>query len=141
MADTIKTLDDIINTTSKYDMNNITYYTATGDSSLIIPDTDVFSIYSRFINTYVGSYSVTPKQRERYRYRPDILSRDVYGTPRLDWLIMRLNDRECPSEFKLKTTVKLIPTTALDSLYDSIVTKSTQALTENWNTYLPMTET
>ena len=47
-----------------------------------------------------------------------------------------LNDRECPSKFYLKNTVKLIPVEALDNVYDTIVTKSSDKLKANWNVYL-----
>lgn len=136
MANTIKTLDDVINYKSRYDLNKVLFFTQTDDETLIIPDTNLFTIYRRYINPYIGTYRVNNAQREYYRRKPYLLSADTYGTPELGWLILMLNDQECASKFYLKTTVKLIPGTYLEELYDTIVTKSNERLENNWNKYL-----
>ena len=135
---TLVTLQDVIDSRdSRYDMNNITFYTLTDDESLLIKNTDLFLIYRRYMIPYVGTYTVTKDQRRRYLTRPKLLSADVYGTPDLDWLILMLNDQECASKFRMKSTVKLIPLDNLEELYDTIVTRSNTRLEENWNQYLP----
>lgn len=133
-----KTLDDIINREDKYDFHKICFYTLTSDGGLIIPDTNLFQIYIRYIVDYVGTYRTTMEQREYYKYKPSLLSNDIYGTPNLDWLILLMNDRECPSKFSLKSTVRLISPSKLSSIFDTIVTKSNKRLLENWNKYLPL---
>lgn len=138
---TIKTLQDIINISDRFDINKITFFTTTEDGSIIVPDTNLFEIYRRYINPYITSYSVTEAQREYYKYRPYLLSKDIYGTPELGWLILMLNDQECASKFRLKSSVRLIPANVLEQVYDTIVTKSSDKLNQNWNTYLPMAET
>lgn len=136
---TYVTLDDIINAKeSRYNIDNVIFYTLTEDKDLIIRDSDLFTIYRRFINPYVGVYSVTIQQRQHYKCKPQLLSADVYGTPDLAWLIMLLNDQECPSKFYLKSKVKLIPIAYLEQMYDTIVTRSNDRLQENWNKYIPM---
>lgn len=134
----VKTLDDIINRQDRYDINKITFFTVTDDQSIVITDTDLFAIYRRFINPYIGTYSVTDAQRQYYRYKPYLLSADVYGTPELGWMILLLNDRECASKFTLKSYIHLIPGNFLEELYDTVITKSSDRLDKNWNTYLPM---
>lgn len=136
MANTVKTLDDVINYKSRYDLNKVLFFTQTDDETLIIPDTNLFTIYRRYINPYIGTYRVNSAQREYYKRKPYLLSADTYGTPELGWLILMLNDQECASKFYLKTTVKLIPGTYLEELYDTIVTKSNGRLENNWNKYL-----
>lgn len=140
MATIYKTLDSILNTTDRYDINKITYFTVTDDGTLVIPDTNVIDIYRRYVSPYIQIYNVTEKQRDFYRYRPYLLSADVYGTPKLGWLIMMLNDRECASKFTIKTTIKLIPLSVMGQLYDSLVTKSTSKLEANWAKYLTLVE-
>lgn len=132
----IKTLNDIIYKNDRYDVNKITYFTETDDGSLIIRDTDLFDTYMRYIWTYVQTVTVSSYQRQYYRCRPHLLSYDIYGTPELAWLIIRLNDQECPSKFHLKATMKLIDPTTLVNLYDTITTRSNDKLNANWNTYL-----
>lgn len=51
-----------------------------------------------------------------------------------------LNDMECASKFYIKQTIRLIPGTYLEQLYDTVVTKSTDRLKENWNEYLTQVE-
>lgn len=133
----IKTLDDIINKNDRYDINKITMYTATDGGELIIKDTDLFATYMRFIWPYARKYRVSDYQRRYYRCRPHLLSYDVYGTPELVWLIIMLNDQECPSKFRMKATVNLIPVEQLSVLWDTILTRSNDELQANWNKYLP----
>jgi len=132
-----KTLDDIINENSRYDVNNVLFYTMTDDKDLIIKDTDLFTIYRRFINPYIGTYSVAVSQRQHYKCKPYLLSTDVYGTPNLGWLVLMLNDQECASKFYVKSTVRLIPMAYLEEMYDTIVTRSNDRLQANWNEYIP----
>lgn len=136
MANRYTTLSSIIDTKSAYDINKVTFFTITDDSDLIVTDTSLFTLYQRYINAYVNEYSVTKEQREYYEHRPYLLSKHIYGTPELGWLILFLNDQECASKFYLKQTVRIIPTTALSTIYDTIVTKSHDRLAKNWDEYL-----
>lgn len=134
---TIKTLDDIINKNDRYDLNKISMYQYAIDDSLIIYSTDVFRLYYRFIRNYVEPYKISQVQRDYYYSKPHLLSQDIYGTPELAWLILRLNDQECPSKFRLKSRVYLIDPTTLSNLYDTVITRSTDKVKENWNEFLP----
>lgn len=134
---TIKTLDDIINKNDRYDLNKISMYQYAIDDSLIIYSTDVFRLYYRFIRNYVEPYKISQIQRDYYYSKPHLLSQDIYGTPELAWLILRLNDQECPSKFRLKSRIYLIDPTTLSNLYDTVITRSTDKVKENWNEFLP----
>ena len=134
---TIKTLDDIINKNDRYDLNKISMYQYAIDDGLIIYSTDVFRLYYRFIRNYVEPYKISQVQRDYYYSKPHLLSQDIYGTPELAWLILRLNDQECPSKFRLKSRVYLIDPTTLSNLYDTVITRSTDKVKENWNEFLP----
>lgn len=135
---TIKTLDDIINKNDRYDLNKISMYQYAIDDSLIIYSTDVFRLYYRFIRNYVEPYKISQVQRDYYYSKPHLLSQDIYGTPELAWLILRLNDQECPSKFRLKSRIYLIDPTTLSNLYDTVITRSTDKVKENWNEFLPV---
>lgn len=80
-------------------------------------------------------------QRDKYRFRPHLLSTDLYGTPELYWMILMLNDQECSSKFRLKSYVKLVPLSDLNRIYDTIVTKSNERLKRNWNEILTKIDT
>lgn len=132
----IKTLDDIINRQDRYDVNKITMYATTDDGTLVIPDKNLFEIYYKFIAPYVTECSVTLAERKYYRYRPHLLSLDLYDTPSLAWMLMYLNNRECPSKFYLKSTIRIIQSQSIGSVYDIIATRSSLRLKENWNEHL-----
>lgn len=136
MPAVIKTLDDIINKNDRYDFNKIVFFTITDDQQLVIHDDDLFRTYMRYINQYIQEYSISWNQRVQYYGKPDLLSQDVYGTPELSWMILMLNDKECPSKFRLKSRVMLIPPSRLAYIYDEILTRSTAKLQQNWNEYL-----
>jgi len=133
-----KTLDDIINREDKYDFHKICFYTVTSDGELLIPDTNLFQTYIRYIADYVGTYKTTDEQRRYYKYKPALLSNDIYGTPNLSWLLLMLNNRECASKFTIKQYIRLITPKQLSTLFDTIVTKSNDKLEANWNEYLPL---
>ena len=141
MAETVyKSITEIINHNTRYDINKITFYRTSADGTLVIPDTNLFRTYMRFIEPYIFTYSVPVSYRERYKRRPAMLSKDLYGTPFLMWLVLLLNDQECPSKFYVKSTIKLIPTDYLNAVFDTVVTKSHGKLDENWAEYLALTE-
>ena len=138
MPQVIKTLDDIVNREDRYDLNKVIMYTMTDDGELIIPDKNIYDTYMRFIRPYVQVYEVAMKERDYYRFRPQLLSLDVYGTPSLDWLLLILNDRECASKFYLKQTVNMVPSTVIGRLHETIVARPKKDLERNWNKYLTM---
>lgn len=136
MPQVIKTLDDIVSRADRYDINKVLFFTKTEDGELIIPDKNIFDTYIRFVRPYVQVYDVSIKERDYYRFRPQLLSLDVYGTPSLDWLIMMLNDRECSSKFYLKQTVNLVPASIIGKLHETVIARPMKALQKNWNKYL-----
>lgn len=131
-----KTLAELLERDDRYDVNKITYFTHTDDETLIIPDMNLIDKYRRFIAPYVVQYTMTLKERNFYNYRPYQLSYDVYGTPDLGLMVMILNDKECPSKFKLRRKISLIPPNRLGELYELITMKSSERLEENWGEQL-----
>lgn len=132
MADSnFKTLDDILKEQHRYDVNNITFYKFDDTGGLIVPDLTLFDIYYRLIVGYVSSYNTTEENRARYRNKPYLMSQDIYGTPHLGWLIMKLNDRECPSRFTLGRTVRIISPLVLPEVFDMLSNKSSDSLEDN----------
>ena len=129
---TIKTLSELISTQSRYDLTKITYLTKTDDGDIVIPDTNVFTIYMRFIQDYITIYKVNDVQRRKYRCKPGLLSMELYGTPDLAWLILKLNDQESPSKFRLKSNIKLISITDLNAIYTNIISNASDKLSRNW---------
>ncbi len=131
------TLADILNQQDRYDINKILFFATTDDKTLVVKDTNLFTIYMRYLQDYIGIVRVSDALRRYYKYKPHLLSSDLYGTPNLAWLILMLNFQECPSKFYLKSTMRVIPAEYLDRVYDTIVTRSNDKLQKNWNQFLP----
>lgn len=130
----IKTLQEVIDYTDVYDINNVTYFTKV--DHLVVKSTTAFQRFYPYIKQYLQTYAVTKEQREHYRYRPDLLSSDIYGTPTLGWFIMWMNGQECPSKFRLKQSIVLVPPTDIQTLFITIKTKNQDKLENNWTDYL-----
>ena len=136
MAQLVSTLDDIINREDRYDIEKVGFYSITDDHELVTLDSTLIDLYMKYVREYVGLYRVSKKEREYYRFRPQLLSLDIFGTSSLDWLIMKLNDKECSSKFYIKSTIRLVPKNVIEELYTTIATKSRHPITQNRNDYL-----
>ena len=115
-----------------YDINNVTYFTKV--DHLVVKSTTAFQRFYPYVKQYLQTYAVTKEQREHYR--PDLLSSDIYGTPTLGWFIMWMNGQECPSKFRLKQYIVLVPPTDIQTLFITIKTKNQDKLENNWTDYL-----
>lgn len=132
----IKTLDDIVNRDDQYDINKITLYQMSGDGAFVIIGSTLYDLYYGYIQQYIGEYRVTDAQQRYYQCKPHVLSTDVYGTPDLAWLILRMNNRDCPSRFYLKQTVKLIPKNMIQDLFQVLTSKAGDKINKNHNKFL-----
>lgn len=134
MPNVIKTLDDLIESTDTYDIRNTTYYRLI--ENLLVPATNSYDLYYTGYEQSIGTYSTNYAQRQKYSYNPFILSVDLYGTPSAAWLIMKLNNCECPSKFKVRRYLHLLSASDLQEVAVSIISKSTDRLEANWDEYL-----
>ena len=65
---------------------------------------------------------LTLEQQKRYKYAPDLLAYDVYGSTQLDFVILLANDMIDPKEFNLKVVrlpYKSPMTTFMSSIYNA----------------------
>ena len=134
-AATYKTLSDIINREDQYDLKNVTFYGTSVDGELIISSENLFNMYARYIAQFAVTYKVTDEYKKYYRFRPRLLSQDIYGTPDLAWLLMYLNFQECPSKFEMKSTLRIIEPEYLRQLYDTLVARQSETLAKNHKKY------
>ena len=68
----------------------------------------------------------------KYRYRPKLLSFDLYGNTELGFLILMINDIFSIRDFNLRK-LKLIPKTSLSTLLTNIKSAESKFI-ENYNT-------
>lgn len=125
----IKTLDDIVSYTTQYDIRTVCLLDRTED--IVYIQTHLFDKYRPIVEQFIQEYKVNPKDKDRYNFKPDILSNRIYGTPDLYWLILYLNNIESPSRFKTPRILKLIPKDKIDEIFDILLTKNVRQIEKN----------
>lgn len=63
---------------------------------------------------------ITPEQRHRYKYAPDFLAYDVYGSTQLDFVVMLCNGVATPEEFTMKGNLYLPKNSILKSFLSMV---------------------
>lgn len=76
------------------------------------------------------SIELSPAEYSRYKYSPDLLSYDLYGTTQLDFVILLINDMIDPKEFDIKT-IKLLYSSKLKSLLNDIYNSNAGYINQN----------
>ena len=124
------TLDDFISMKLSDDM---TYYNF---SILEIID-GVEHLDNNIVETYIDilksgcmKVKLSAKELKNYRYNPDILAYDLYGSVQLDFVILILNDMYDPKEFN-KTTLYLPKPNTLSKFLNAVYSKESGYLEQN----------
>ena len=97
---------------------------------------NVFTLMSKYryhVNKYARVYQMNDVDAQKYRYKPYMLSNDLYGTIELAPLIMHVNHMTSVTEFKdLEQGIKLISSDFIDFLNEVLVKEKT-IITANRN--------
>ena len=127
---TTTTLEDFIEMRSIYEM---TYY----NFSILEVINGVEHLNHNLIEDYLEelksaciTVDLTLDQYKKYKYFPDLLSYDVYGSVQLDFIIMLLNDCIDPKEFDKKTVI-LPYASVLASFLNTVYSKEQLYIEEN----------
>lgn len=84
----------------------------------------------------------TEDEKTRYKYRPDLLAYDIYGTTQLDFIILLCNGIIDPKEFDFKRGyIKLLTRTRLKSLLSDIYNAEYDWISLNRNAIKPTSTT
>lgn len=115
----LKTLDDVINYTTLYDIRK--YAKIKDVNGIKFIDETMFDIYFKLFKPLIQRVSTTVEHK-KYNYNPKLLSRDLYGTPDLDWLLVRINS-ESSSRFKIEGKINYIHPDDIDTIFDILASK------------------
>jgi hypothetical protein len=74
--------------------------------------------------------NITQAQLARYKYNPDLLAYDIYGSTELDFVIMQMNGIIDPKDFDLPT-LKLVYKSDLANIMNRIYSAESVYLTAN----------
>ena len=92
--------------------------------------TNILYDYEDEFNDMVVNVKFTDLERLKYRYKPSLLSYDIYGSIELAFVIMMLNGIIDPKEFNFKT-IKLIRPNDLNNILSNIYAANSEYINEN----------
>lgn len=74
---------------------------------------------------------ITTLERIRYRYSPDLLAYDMYGSTQLDFIVMAVNGVATPTEFTMKGNLYLPKKSILKSFLSMVYNAESEYITTN----------
>lgn len=97
------TLDDFISmkVTDEVTFHNFSIVEVVDSIELL--DHNVIEDYFTELNSLCATVPLTDEQYKKYKYAPDLLAYDVYGSTQLDFLVLYVNDMIDFKEFDRKT--------------------------------------
>lgn len=75
--------------------------------------------------------NITDAERVRYKYAPDLLAYDVYGSTQLDFIIMAINGVATPTEFTMKGILRLPTASNLKTFLSSVYNANAEYINLN----------
>ena len=90
-----------------------------------------FNVIEEYLDILpVEKITLEPEQMARYRYKPDLLAYDLYGSTQLDIVILLINDMIDPKDFD-RTRIYLPYASALSEFLDRVYTANYSLLQQN----------
>lgn len=114
----IKTLEDLINYETFFDIEK--YYVEKDDTQ-DKTYTTLFDVYFNFIKDRIIRIK-TKESHKKYNYNPKLLSKDMYGTPALDWVLLKINNMS-PSRFRVDNYINFIKKDDLIEIFNFLTIK------------------
>ena len=104
----VQTLSDFVRYgyTSSYSIQSISLFYKDKENDIIYLDKLVYQKYDGLIMSMAQNVELTDDEINKYKYSPELLSSDLYGTPNLSHLILYIN--RCPAYSFKRKNIKLI---------------------------------
>ena len=106
------TLDDFIGEKQSDDMTYSNFSIIRETSYARFTETGLLDYYMRDLKDTcikIPIENVTFEQKARYKYQPDLLAYDIYGSTQLDFVVLLCNGIIDPKEFDLKCSYLSLP--------------------------------
>lgn len=97
------TLEEFILMKNNDDMTYFNFSIIEELNGIKIVDHNLIEDYLDELKALCITCELDQAQYNRYKYSPDLLSFDIYGTTQLDFVILMINDMIDPKDFTLKT--------------------------------------
>ena len=109
---TTYTLSDFIKA-GRGDQLTYSHFTISEEiNNISIPSHNIISDYMdelKKLCIQIPKENITAEQYARYKYNPDLLSYDIYGTVQLDFIVLYCNNIIDPKEFDLHNKYLYLP--------------------------------
>ena len=124
------TLDQFI---SMKDTDEITYFNFSiieNIEGLKLLDHNIIEEYLSELDLLCVNCELDTEQYKKYKYSPDLLAYDVYGSTQLDFVILMINGMIDPKEFTLKT-IKLPYASKLKAFLSEVYNAESEYIAQN----------
>lgn len=136
MADNskVQTLSDLVRYgyTSSYSIQSLSLFYK--DNDIIYLDKLIYQKYDRLIMSMTQNIELTDDELNKYKYSPELLSFDLYGTPNLSHLILYVN--RCPAYSFKRKNIKLIQPSYIEQVFQKIIEHEQNNLNKNHKSVL-----
>lgn len=123
-------LDDFIALRLTDDSTYFNFSIVEKQGNIIFTDHSLIDDYLSELTALCYPVQLTDEELKKYRYSPDLLAYDIYGSTQLDFIILKANDMIDPKEFNIKT-IKLPYNSYLKSLLSDIVSANKGYIEQN----------
>jgi hypothetical protein len=116
------TLDDFVAMQMSDDMTYYNFSILEVVNSVEHLNINLVEEYSSVLKSQTLQVELTDEEYKKYKYCPDLLAYDIYGSVQLDFVILILNDIFDPKEFVNKT-IRLVPASVLQQFLNEVYGK------------------
>ena len=124
------TLDDFISMQISDDMTYYNFSIIEIIDGVYHLDTNLVEIYLEELKSKCITVKLSEEELKKYRYNPDLLAYNLYGSVQLDFVILLLNDMYDPKEFD-KYTIILPHSSTLSTFLNEVYSKEENYIEEN----------
>lgn len=124
------TLDDYINMQISDDMTYYNFSIIEVVNGVEHLDKNLIEIYIDELKSQCTYVTLSEEEYNKYKYNPDLLAYDVYGSIQLDFVILLLNDIYDPKEFT-KRKLLLPHSSILSKFLSDVYSKESKYIEQN----------
>lgn len=100
------------------------------DEKIVVNTLSILNDYMKFLDQYITTAYLNSKEVQKYRFKPKLLSYDLYGTIEYYPHILRINNMDSISDFDDIAVLKLFSNGALNFL-NEVYLKEEQKVDDN----------
>lgn len=124
------TLDQFITMKATDDMtyNNFSIYGVIDGQKIL--ESNIVDEYLEELNKLSNIVQLNDNEYRRYKYSPDLLAYDIYGSTQLDFVVLAANDMIDPKDFNLRR-IKLPTVTAMRTFLNEVYGANSNWISKN----------